>query len=332
MNHNQALKEILSRQQSIVITTHQRPDGDAIGSSLALYRYLKAKGHQVTVISPTDYPEFLKWMPGNEQVLIYENTVARSTELIGKATLIFCLDFNKLYRLEELGKIIESAKAPKVLIDHHLEPDGFAEHIFWNTSACSTSELVYRFIMDQNDAHYMDEEVATCLYAGVLTDTDRFRIPATNSQVHLVVADLLSRNVNHTRVYELIYETFTVNRLRLIGACLSEKLELFPELKTGIIALDKQDFTKFQIQPGDTEGLVNYALWISEIELSILLIPRNNECKLSFRSKGDLDVNEFARKNFNGGGHKNASGGVSSLSIADTRLKLISILAALKKN
>lgn len=324
------LKELLSIPRKIIITTHQRPDGDAMGSSLALYHYFKLTGHQPVVISPTGYPDFLEWLPGNDTVVIYERQPKRSKQLVDEAAIIFCADFNKLYRLEELGKIIEASSAVKVLIDHHLEPDGFANFQFWNSSACSTAELVYDLIVKMGDRQKINSDIATCIYTGILTDTDRFRIPGTSPFVHRIAADLLELGINHTQIYEEVYETFSENRLRFFGYCIREKLEIIKEFKTGIISLETEDLKKFHIQSGDTEGLVNYPLWIKGIRLSALIIQRPDEVKLSFRSKGNIDVNELAHKNFNGGGHKNAAGGRSEVSVTQTREKLIAILAPLK--
>lgn len=330
MNDLEELKELLSVPRKIIITTHQRPDGDAMGSSLALYQYLQLKGHAATVISPTDYPDFLSWMPGNNTVVNYEKEPLRSKALVAEAELIFCLDFNKLYRLEELGKLIAQSTATKVLIDHHLEPDDFADFQMSRVTACSTAELVYNFIVQSNDRELISKDIATCIYTGVLTDTDRFRIPTTTPAVHRIAAELLEFGINHTQIYEAVYETFTENRLRFFGYCIREKLEIIKELKTGIICLETADLKKFHIQSGDTEGVVNYPLWIKGIRLSAFIIQRPDEVKLSFRSKGTFDVNELAHLNFSGGGHKNAAGGRSALSVSETREKLIAILAPLK--
>ena len=330
MNDLEELKELLSVPRKIIITTHQRPDGDAMGSSLALYLYLQQKGHAATVISPTDYPDFLSWIPGNSTVVNYEKEPLRSKALVAEAELIFCLDFNKLYRLEELGKLIAQSTATKVLIDHHLEPDDFADFKMSRVTACSTAELVYDFIIQCGDRELISQDIATCIYTGILTDTDRFRIPTTTPAVHRIAAELLELGINHTQIYEAVYETFTENRLRFFGYCIREKLEIIKELKTGIICLETADLKKFHIQSGDTEGVVNYPLWIKGIRLSAFIIQRPDEVKLSFRSKGTFDVNELAHLNFSGGGHKNAAGGRSPLSVAETREKLIAILAPLK--
>ena len=321
------IKALLAVPQKIIITTHQRPDGDAIGSSLGLFHFLKKKNQDVRFISPTDYPDFLKWFPGNNEVIIFENEKIKCQELVESATIIFCLDFNKLYRLEELGKIIDASSAPKILIDHHLDPDDFAVFQHWNVKASSTSELVYELISKMDELSLMDSVIATCLYAGILTDTDRFRVPTTSPNVHRITADLLEAGVDHTDVYQKIYESFSENRLRFLGYCLREKLEVVKELKAGIITLEKNDMNHFGIQLGDTESLVNYPLWIGDVIVSALIIQRPNEVKLSLRSKGDFSVEKICREHFSGGGHRNAAGGRSAMSVKETKEKLISILA-----
>jgi phosphoesterase RecJ-like protein len=326
----QKVKDLLFSPQKIIITTHQRADGDAIGSSLGLLHYLKKKNHHVNFISPTDYPEFLKWMPGNDNTIIYEKETAKSKQFVEEATVIFCLDFNKLYRLEELGTLIEKSTATKILIDHHLDPDDFTEYKFCNEKASSTSELVYDFILKMEDQPLMDTEIATCLYAGILMDTDRFRIPTTSPAVHRVVAELMEYGIDHTNIYQELYETFSENRLRFFGYCIREKLEVIKDLRCGIIALEKEDLNRFGIQLGDTEGLVNYPLWIKDVVVSALITPKQKEVKLSLRSKGNFSVEKICREHFGGGGHRNASGGSSQLSVNETREKLISIFARSK--
>lgn len=327
MSAAQEVKSLLSVPQKIIITTHQRPDGDAIGSSLGLFHFLKRKNQEVWFISPTDYPSFLKWMPGTEEVIIFEKAKAKSEELVEAATLIFCLDFNKLYRLDELGRFIENSSAPKILIDHHLEPDGFPTHRFWNVAASSTAELVYDFIIQMNEEALIDSTIATCLYAGILTDTDRFRVPTTSPAVHRMVATLLEKGINHTSIFASIYESYTENRLRFWGFCVTEKMDIIKELNAGIITIERPEMNRFGILLGDTEGLVNYPLRIDHVKVSALIMERQGEVKLSLRSKGDFSVEKVCREHFGGGGHRNASGGTSYTTVKETKEKLISILA-----
>lgn len=325
------VKKLLATAQKILITTHQRPDGDAIGSSLGLMHFLNKMGHQANFISPTSYPDFLKWMPGNNSVIVFTGEKEKCLELVKEATVIFCLDFNRLNRLEDFGSAIKDSTAPKILIDHHLDPEDFSIFRIWDTKATSTCELVFEFIMKLGEGNRMDIEIATCLYTGILTDTDRFRVPTTSPAVHRVVASLLEHQVNHTHVYQQIYESYSENKLRLIGNSISEKLEVFNDLKIGIIALEKQDMNRYWAQSGDTEGIVNYPLWIKDIKVSVLIIQRPNEVKISMRSKGDFSVEQICREYFNGGGHRNAAGGSSNLTVKETKEKIISILARFKK-
>lgn len=330
MHNIQELKNLLAKPRQIIITTHHKPDGDALGSSLALYHFFTRLGHKPQVISPTDYPDFLFWMPGEKEIINYEKEPHKSAQLISKAELIFCLDFNKLYRINELGNLIDAAKAPKVLIDHHPEPDTFADFVLHRISACSTCELVYDFILLMESETFINADIATCLYTGILTDTDRFRVPTTSPHVHRITARLLEFGVDMTNVYQQIYETYPEYKLRFFGFCISERMEIIPELHTGIIAIDASDLRRFGIKTGDTEGLVNFPLQLKDVKLAAIIIERPDQVKLSFRSKGNVDVNALARDHFEGGGHKNASGGKSSLSVAETKQNLIAILARQK--
>jgi phosphoesterase RecJ-like protein len=330
MHNIESLRLLLNKPQHIVITTHHKPDGDALGSSLALYHYFTRKGHKATVVSPTDYPDFLHWMPGENTVINYELEPHRSTKLISEAALIVCLDFNKLYRINELGAIIDAATAPKLLIDHHPEPDSFADFNLHRITACSTCELVYDFILLMDDEQYINTEIATCLYTGILTDTDRFRVPTTTPHVHRITARLLEFGVDMTNVYQHIYETYPEYKLRFFGFCINERMDIIPELQTGIIAIDAADLRQFGIKTGDTEGLVNFPLQLKDVRLAAIIIERPDQVKLSFRSKGNVDVNALARDHFEGGGHKNASGGKSALNVQETKQNLIAILARQK--
>lgn len=327
MLENKHLKELLSKPKRIVITTHPKPDGDAMGSSLGLYSYLVQLGHQIQVISPTDYPNFLAWMPNNSEVIIFTKEEEKSKDLIAKADIIFCLDFNSLSRIYELGEIIRDTKAKKVLIDHHLEPEGFEDFRFWTTSACATAQLVYEFIVDfMGNRELINKDVASCLYTGIMTDTGSFRFRSTTAHVHHIVADLIDCGADNTLIHQLVYDDFSISRLRFLGHCLLNKLEVLPEYNTAIILISKEELEQFHVNTGDTEGIVNYALSISGIRLAALIIERDEVVKLSLRSIGDFPVNEICKKYFSGGGHKNASGGISNETLAATREKFNVIL------
>ncbi len=321
------LKAFLSESRKIVIVTHHKPDADALGSSLGLSAYLKKCGHQVTVVTPSDYPVFLHWMPGNGDVLVHtENNSKSIASLISSTDLIFCLDFSALGRIHNLGDMVRNSKAKKVLVDHHLQPEKFADFEKWDAQAASTAGLIYEMIADFGDREKIDNNIADCLYAGLMTDTGGFRHSNTRREEFMIAADLVTLGANPTRVSKLIYDTNTPERLRLMGYVLYEKLTILPELNTVYVALSQAELKKFGSQSGDTEGFVNYGLSIQGMRLSVLVYERKDEIKLSFRSLGDFSVNDFARKHFNGGGHKNAAGGSSTMSLKETIEKFLNIL------
>lgn len=312
MSEIASLKDLLAQPKNIVITTHHKPDGDAMGSSLGLYNYLVQKGHHVRVITPTDYPTFLQWLPNNPEVLIYTEKQTESQQLVAEADLIFCLDFNALSRINELGKYVGESKALKVMMDHHLEPEGFDDYRHWTINACATAQLVYDFIVNiMDERHLINKDVATCLYTGIMTDSGSFRFPTTTAEVHHIVADLINCGAENSRIHQLVYDNFSESRLRFLGHCLINRLEVFNEYNAALITVTKDDLQKFQISSGDTEGIVNYALSINGIRLAALIIERPDRVKLSLRSTGDFPANEICKKYFNGGGHKNAAGGFS---------------------
>lgn len=329
MTHLPDFKEFLNMPRQVVIVTHHKPDADALGSSLGLSGFLKKRGHHVSVITPSDYPSFLNWMPGNDEVIIYQEAKKEEIfSLISQAEMIFCLDFSALGRINALGERISKAGAKKVLIDHHLEPEHFADFEKWDVKAASTAGLVYELINELGDREKIDASIADCLYAGLMTDTGGFRHNNTRKEEFLIAADLVSLGANPTRVSKLIYDTNSLERLRLTGYVLSEKLVVLPEFKTAYMTLTQDELKRFGSQTGDTEGLVNYGLSIEGIRLSVMFHERKDEIKLSFRSLGDFSVNDFARKHFEGGGHKNASGGSSKLPLVHTVEKFLSVLPA----
>ena len=306
------LKELLNEPRQIVITTHHKPDGDAMGSSLGLYNYLIQKGHQVRVITPSDYPKFLHWLPNNPEVIIYPEKPVVSQELIAAADIVFCLDFNALSRINEMGELVRKASAVKVMIDHHLEPEGFDDFRHWSINACASAQLVYDFIVNlMEERNLVNKDVATCLYTGIMTDSGSFRFPNTTAEVHHIVADLIACGAENSRIHQLVYDNFSENRLRFLGHCLINRLEVFTEYNAALITVTKEDLKRFQITTGDTEGIVNYALAINGIRLAALIVERPDRVKLSLRSTGDFPANEICKKYFNGGGHRNAAGGFS---------------------
>ena len=300
----------LPNVRKVVITTHQKPDADAMGSSLGLYHFLIQFGHQVTVISPTNWAGFLEWMPGADKVLDYENKTTAANAVIESADWIFCLDFNTLSRTKRMEEKLNQSKADLILIDHHINPDADKfKYGISDTGKSSASEMVYDFIVNSGYADKINEPITECLYAGVMTDTGSFRFTSTTASVHKMVAALKEKGLQHTRIHEELYDNFLENRLRFMGHVFLNRMEVFYEYNTALIAIPQSDLIKFNIKTGDTEGLVNYLLSIQGIKLAALIIDRGEERKSSFRSKADFDVNIFARKYFNGGGHFYAAGG-----------------------
>jgi phosphoesterase RecJ-like protein len=307
-----ALKELISNPISIVITTHQKPDGDAMGSSLGWLNYLKGLGHTVHVITPTDYPDNFKWMPGHEHVVIYPNQKELCDTLIADAKLICCLDFNTLSRIAPVDEAVNATSAPKLLIDHHLQPDNF-DWMLSDTKACSTCELVYRLMHMLEDQPGVTIQTAQCLYTGLLTDTGNFSNGATNKAAFTMAADLMDKGLDIQFVLEQLNQNTTESKLRFLGNSLLNKMIVRQDLGVAIIVVDRKDARTYNLQAGDTEGLVNYPLNINGIRVSVLIKEEKDITKLSFRSKGDFSVNDLTRTHFEGGGHRNAAGGKSIL-------------------
>ncbi|MBU6158632.1 MAG: DHH family phosphoesterase [Bacteroidetes bacterium] len=307
---------LLQEPRKVIITTHQKPDPDAMGSSLGLYHFLQSFGHEVQVISPTNWAAFLDWMPGCDKVLDFETQQQAAVASIQQSDWIFCLDFNALSRTKKMAPLLENAKAKKILIDHHREPQTTVFE--WGISdieKSSTSEMIYDFIVQSGHADRINDFIMSCLYAGVMGDTGSFRFASATAGVHEMIASFKRNGLQHTRIHELIYDNYLENRYRFIGHVLSHRLEVIYELNVALIWVSKQDLLKFQIKTGDTEGLVNYPLGIQGIKVAALLIDRDEKRKWSFRSKGTFDCNTFARRHFNGGGHFNAAGGESDESL-----------------
>lgn len=327
MTNLSAFKAFLSSPRKVIIVTHYKPDADALGSSLGLFHYLKQCGHHAQVITPSDYPAFLHWMPGNETVWIDEPVNRdRIDAAFAQAEIIFCLDFSALNRINNLGEKVKQSKALKVLIDHHLEPEHFADFEQWDVNSASTAGLVYEMIVELGDRKKITADAANCLYAGLMTDTGGFRHSNTRREEFMIASDLVSLGADPSRVAKLIYDTNTLERLRLMGYVLTEKLVVLPEYRTAYMTLSKEELKRFGSQTGDTEGFVNYGLSIKDIRLSVMIYERADEIKLSFRSIGNFSVNDLARKHFDGGGHKNAAGGSSKTSLEATVKKFLDLL------
>lgn len=301
-----------------------------MGSSLGLYNYLLLKGIKPVVVSPTDYGDFLKWMPNEQTVIDFEAEPDHSASLIAHADLIFCLDFNALKRINQMGELVAASSAKKVMIDHHLEPENFAAYQLHNTQRSSTCELIYEMIDLFGDADLVNEDIANCLYAGIMTDTASFKHGSTYPSTHRVAAQLLAKGAKPNLIYEHIYDNYSYDRMRFIGFCLNEKMQLLREFNTALICVTAEELKRYNIITGDTEGLVNYGLAIRGINFSVLIVDRTVARKMSFRSKGKFPANEFAKTYFNGGGHFNAAGGESKDDIATVETKFKEALVAYK--
>ncbi len=317
------LRQLLTQPKNVAILSHRNPDGDAIGSSLAMRHYLENYGHTVHVIVPSEFPAELDFLPGSQDVMIWDiHTDECKTVLTAKDVFIY-LDFNSLSRIDKVGDFIKSLPRKKsVMIDHHLFPDDMADWMFSEPTASSTCELVYDFINAMGDNQKISPKVGDCIYTGLVTDTGSFR-HATNAHVFRIVADLLEHGVNDTGIQDALFNCLKEKNLRLLGHCLYNRMEIFPEFRTGLIYLTKKDYEDFDISRGDTEGIVNYLLSIKSVKLAAFIHNQPTIVKISLRSKGDLDVQEICRKHFNGGGHKNASGAHShdSLKAVVTKFK-----------
>ncbi|MBX3101733.1 MAG: DHH family phosphoesterase [Bacteroidetes bacterium] len=320
----------LAHPARIIITTHQKPDGDAMGSSLALWHYLNKIGQRPVFISPTTYADFLRWLPGTDQALIYTDHKERCDELIDKADVIFCLDFGELHRAADVGHRIARSAAIKVNIDHHILPPekAFADYWYRDEKASSTCELIYDFIYHHNPDNLLDTDTATCLYTGLVTDTGAFRY-SVNPRVHEVAAQLLAAGVDIDRVSFHLFSNFSENRTRFMGYALYECLHVLPQYHTAYFRLPLEAQERFQLREGDTEGLVNFALGIEGVNFAILLNEQPDMVKISFRSLGKFATNLFAA-HFKGGGHHNASGGKSTESLAQTEQRLLALLEEYK--
>ncbi|MGG7034297.1 MAG: bifunctional oligoribonuclease/PAP phosphatase NrnA [Flavobacterium sp.] len=323
----QSIQKLLSTPKKIAIIPHRNPDGDAMGSTLGLYHFLQKLNHQAVVIAPNIFPDFLAWMPGAENVLIFEKDKENTTKILEEADIIFTLDFNALHRTGEMEKVLEVQKALFIMIDHHQKPDEYAAYTYSDTQFGSTCEMVYNFIHFLQKESLIDKTIATCIYTGIVTDTGSFRFASTTSTTHRVVADLIEKGIDNSGIHNLLFDNNSYNRMLLIGRAL-QNMKLLPEFKTSYITLTQEELDMFNYVKGDTEGIVNYGLSIKGIEFTAIFIEHKDEniIKISLRSQGHFDVNQFAREHFEGGGHINAAGGKSTLSMEETVAKFESIL------
>ncbi len=324
------LVDFFSQKKKIVLTTHMNPDGDAVGSTLAMMHYLRAKGHEVTAVVPNKFPDFYGWMPGANQMVIFEKKAAIVKKLLMEADMVFSLDYNSIGRVGQMTGLLKMAPGKKFLIDHHIDPEEGFDYYFATTDTTSTGQLVYQFIELMGDKNLLNKEVAVALYVAIMTDTGSFSYAANYPETYHIVAELIERGVDAERVHRLVYDTFSENRLRLLGFSISERMMVWHHLHTAVIYLSKADLKRFNYQVGDTEGVVNYPLSMDDVNLAVLITEKEKKIKLSFRSKGSFNVNLLARNHFNGGGHKNAAGGQTFTDIAQTLDAVKEVLEPLK--
>ena len=315
----QAIQLLLSTPKKVAIIPHRGPDGDAMGSTLALYHFLLKNNHFPTVISPNDFPDFLAWMPGSETVKIYEKDKINCTKILEEAEVIFTLDFNALHRVGEMEQALEKLTAPFIMIDHHQKPDDYATYTYSDVNFGSTCEMIYNFILFLDKKQDLDKTIATCIYTGILTDSGSFRFPKTTGTTHRIVAQLIDLGVDNSLIPALLFDNSSYSRLQLLG-CALQNLKVMMDHKTSYTTLTQDELNSFDYIKGDTEGIVNYGLSIKGIVFTAIFIENKEEgiIKISFRSQGSFDVNQFARENFHGGGHSNAAGGKSEVSMEET--------------
>ena len=325
------VKNLLVTPKKIAIIPHRSPDRDAMGSTLALYHFLQKLNHQPVVVSPNDFPNFLSWLPGSENVLIYENEKESVANVLQSVELIFTLDFNALHRTGEMEQVLQKLDVPFVMIDHHQKPDDYAVVTYSDTSIGSTCQMIYQFIDYLGEKNLLDKTIATCLYTGIMTDSGSFRFPSTTSTTHRIAADLIDLGINNSEIHNLVFDDNSFNRLQLLGRAL-QNMKVFPEFKSAYTTLSQSELDEFHYKKGDTEGFVNYGLTIKGINFAAIFIENRDEnsIKASFRSQGTFDVNQFSRENFNGGGHINAAGGKSTLSMEETIKKFENLLTKIK--
>lgn len=299
----------IDRAEKIIIVTHVSPDGDAVGSSLGLWHFLRKRGKDVSIIVPNAFPEFLKWMPGASDIMIYDKSKEASDRMLMEADVICCLDFNHPKRVAEMENTLLASQARKILIDHHIEPADFCNIVISHPKMPSTAELVLRLICAMGCWGEVTSELAECIYTGMMTDTGGFTYNSNEPELYFLISQLLTKGIDKDKIYRRVFNSQTEGRMRLMGYVLNEKMTILPDFATAIITLKRDELAKFVYQKGDTEGFVNMPLSIRGIKLSIFLREDEDMVKVSTRSVGELPCNDIVKKYFGGGGHKNAAGG-----------------------
>lgn len=314
------IKKLLTTPKKIVVIAHYNPDGDAMGSSLALKMFLQQNNHEVSVLMPNSHPDFLEWMPQSQTIIQATEQLTACVEKIETADIIFCMDFNTFSRTGILQTSLDKANAFKILIDHHIDPDTTFDIMYSVAEkTSSTSELMYHFIVNLMDGEsYMNKDIAACLYVGIITDTGSLSYSCNNESTYHVLAQLFRYGIDGEDIHRKVYDTYSESRIRLLGYCLTNRLTVLDEFATSFICLTKEDLIQYDYKQGDIEGIVNYGLSLKSVRFTALFSERDDRVRISFRSKGNFNVNEFARNHYSGGGHKNASGGNSYKSMKET--------------
>lgn len=320
------MKRRVKESGPIAILSHVNPDGDALGSALALSGYFHNAGIECSVIMPNEYPDFLKWLPGNKEVIVFSKNKSIAGSILENANILFMLDFNTRDRAGILSEPILKSDAYKVLIDHHPDPGNFTDIVFSDVLSSSTAELIYRFIELSGDPELINSDVATCLYAGIMSDTGSFSYNSSQPETYRVLSELLRKGIDKDHIYSMVYDNFSENRFRLLGYCLDKKMVVLRDYKTAYISMTINEKKQYRYIRGDSEGFVNYPLSIKGIDFAVFFMENDDHVKISFRSKGKFDTNSFAEENFDGGGHVNASGGESRQSLDETINKFVSLL------
>ena len=324
------ITQLLATPKKIAVIPHRSPDGDAMGSTLGMYHFLKKLGHAPTVVSPNDFPGFLAWLPASETVEVFENNKPRVGKILKDAELVIVMDFNALHRTGDMENVLNKLTVPFIMIDHHQKPDSFATFTYSDTQFGSTCEMLYNFIGFLGKKDLIDKTIAACIYTGIVTDSGSFRFPSTTPTTHRIVAELIELGIDNSEIHSLIFDDASYESLQLLGRAL-DNMKIMPGGKVSYTTLSQAELDQHHYQKGDTEGVVNYGLRVKGVVFTAIFIEHTDEniIKISFRSKGDFDVNQFARNHFNGGGHINAAGGKSALSLAETVQQFENIVSAL---
>lgn len=326
------LEFLLSSPKNISIVTHYNPDGDALGSALAMYFYLIQKNHNVQVILPNSVAYFLQWLPGLNHAIIYDEQKNKADQFIEQSDVIINLDFNDFDRLNIAEEKVKNAQATKVLIDHHPKPLPYFDLAFSDINVSSTAELIYTVIVELGDKDFINKDIATCLFTGIMTDTVCFKVNSAGAITFRITAELLKYKINKEEIYYLVYDNYSIDRMKLLGHCLNKNLHVLTEYKTAYITLTIEEQKQYNLQKGDTEGFVNHSLAIKNIHFGVFFMERDEYIKVSLRSKNNFHVGDFARNHFGGGGHRNAAGAESELSLDETIDKFKSLLPLYKEN